>query len=46
VAKFILGLLTGVIIGILIEAYLDNGGLHELAIQMRGELAKYLPINN
>lgn len=45
-AKFILGLLTGIIIGILFEAYLDNGGLHNLAIQMRGEMAKYLPINN
>jgi hypothetical protein len=45
-AKFILGLLMGFIVGILFEAYADNGGLHDLAIQMRGELAKYMPINN
>ena len=45
-AKFILGLLTGVIVGILFEAYADNGGLHDLAIELRGELTKYLPGNN
>lgn len=45
-AKFILGLLTGFIVGVLFEAYADNGGLHDLAIELRGALARYLPVNN
>ena len=45
-AKFILGLLTGFIAGVLFEAYVDNGGLHELVIELRGDLAKYMPMNN
>ena len=33
------------IIGILFEAYADNGGLQDLAIELRGAWAKYMPNN-
>ncbi|HEY2834975.1 MAG TPA: hypothetical protein VGI89_00305 [Rhizomicrobium sp.] len=45
-AKFILGLLVGLAIGIVYSSYFSRGELNDLTVKARGELGRHMPINN
>jgi hypothetical protein len=45
-AKFILGLVVGLAIGLLYSSYFSKSELNDLTVKARGELGKHLPINN
>ena len=45
-AKFILGLLVGVMIGMLSSSYFAGTSLNDLTISARAVAAKHLPVNN
>jgi hypothetical protein len=45
-AKFILGLLVGLLIGIAFSSYFSKSELTELTVKARSELGKHMPINN
>ena len=45
-AKFILGLLVGLVIGIGYASYFTKSELNDLSAKARSELGKHIPINN
>ena len=45
-AKFILGLLVGLVIGLVYSSYFTKSELNHLTVKARGELGRHLPINN
>jgi hypothetical protein len=45
-AKFILGLLVGLTIGILYGSYFSSGGLNDLTYKARATLSRHMPVNN
>lgn len=45
-AKFVLGLLMGLIIGMLFSNYVSTSELNNLTAKARTELGKHMPINN
>ena len=45
-AKFIGGLLIGIIIGILATTYISDNDLQGLTVKARAALARHMPINN
>ena len=45
-AKFILGLLVGLAIGILFGSYFSDGGLNDLTYKARATLARHMPVND
>jgi hypothetical protein len=45
-AKFILGLLVGIVIGIGYSSYFSRGELNDLTVKARSELGRHIPINN
>ena len=45
-AKFIMGLLLGITIGILYSSYFSDGGLNDLTNKARSVVSRHLPINN
>jgi hypothetical protein len=45
-AKFIMGLLLGIIIGLLYSSYFSDGGLNDLASKARSVVSRHLPVNN
>ena len=45
-AKFILGVVLGLAIGLFYSSYLSKGELNELTAKARGELGRHVPINN
>ncbi len=44
-AKFILGLLVGIIIGLLSASYFSSNGLNNLTGKARAVVAKHFPVN-
>ena len=45
-AKFIIGLLVGIVIGIVYSSYFSIGGLNDLTNQARSVVGRHLPVNN
>jgi preprotein translocase subunit SecF len=45
-AKFILGLLVGLVIGLVSSPYFSRGELNDLSVKARAELGRHVPINN
>ena len=45
-AKFILGLLVGLVIRIGFSSYFSKSELNDLTVKARSELGKHMPINN
>jgi len=45
-AKFILGVVLGLAIGLFYSSYFSKSELNELTVKARGELGKHMPINN
>jgi preprotein translocase subunit SecF len=45
-AKFIMGLLVGVVIGLLSSSYFSAGELNDLTIKARSVVSRHLPVNN
>lgn len=45
-AKFILGLLVGLTVGLIYSSYFTMGGLNDLAVKARAELGRHIPVNN
>jgi hypothetical protein len=45
-AKFILGLLVGLAIGIVYSSYFSRSELNDITVKARGELGRHMPINN
>lgn len=45
-AKFILGFLAGLAIGIAFSSYFSKSELNDLTVKARSELGKHMPINN
>ena len=45
-AKFILGLLMGVVVGMLYSSYFSASELNNLTTKARTELGRHMPINN
>lgn len=45
-AKFILGLMVGLLIGFVYSSYFSKGELSDLTVKARAELGKHVPINN
>ena len=45
-AKFILGVVVGLAIGLSYSAYFSRSGLNDLTVKARSELGRHMPINN
>ena len=45
-AKFILGLVLGLVVGIAYSSYFSKSELNDLTVKARSELGKHVPINN
>lgn len=45
-AKFLMGLLLGITIGMLYSSYFSDGGLSDLANQARSVVSRHVPVNN
>jgi hypothetical protein len=45
-AKFIMGLLIGVVIGLLSSSYFSTTGLNDLTNRARSAVARHLPVSN
>ena len=45
-AKFTLGLLVGLVIGIVYSSYFSRTELDDLTVKARSELGRHMPINN
>jgi hypothetical protein len=45
-AKFILGLLVGLAVGMVYSSYFSKAELNDLTVKARSELGKHMPINN
>lgn len=45
-AKFILGLLVGVTVGLLSASYFSSSDLNDLTYKARAAVAKHFPVNN
>ena len=45
-AKFLMGLLVGAVIGLLSSSYFSSTGLNDLTNQARSVVARHLPVSN
>jgi uncharacterized membrane protein len=45
-AKFIMGLLVGIVIGIMYSSYFSIGDLNDLTSRARTVISRHLPVNN
>jgi hypothetical protein len=45
-AKFITGLLVGIVIGMLYSSYFSSGGLNDLTNKARSVVSRHLPVGN
>ena len=45
-AKFILGVVVGLAVGIFYSSYFSRSEINDLTLKARAELGKHMPINN
>ncbi|MEP6830338.1 MAG: hypothetical protein ABI963_08365 [Rhizomicrobium sp.] len=45
-AKFILGLVTGLVIGLLYSSYFASPDLNDLTRKARATMSRHMPVNN
>jgi len=45
-AKFILGLVVGLAIGLVYSSYFSKAQLNDLTVKARSELGRHIPVNN
>jgi hypothetical protein len=45
-AKFIMGLLVGIVVGMMYSSYFSIGSLNDLTSRARAVVSRHLPVNN